>query len=422
MAAGQRTNMVKKVNLALQGGGAHGAFTWGVLDRLLEMEDLVIEGISGTSAGAMNAALLVNGYSKGGRQGAKEALETFWWRISKAAAFSPLHQSAAERAIVGFNMDMSPMYHWFDILSRMFSPYALNPMNINPMRGILDDMLDIKALQSSRDMRLFITATHVSSGQARVFKCHEITADVLLASACIPFLFQAVTIDGEEYWDGGYMGNPAIWPLIYNCESEDVILVQINPIHDDKLPKSASEIINRLNEITFNSSLVAEMRAIAFVTKLIDGGKLNAKEYKKMRMHLIYAAEQMHNLNASSKLNADWDFFLYLKEIGRKTAEGFIAEHWKNVGKTSTLDIAGKFLGTLQSSRPETMPADNAKKQMEPAVTTKGPGPVKKAPSKSPAKKTPTKKKPPSKKPPAGAAGLKGKAKKDEKKRVNKKK
>ena len=336
--------MTKKINLALQGGGAHGAYTWGVLDRLLEEKDLSIEGISGTSAGAMNAAMMVNGYIKGGREGAKECLETFWRRVSDVAAFSPLHKSPMERALTGWNMDLSPAYHWFDLLSRVFSPYELNPLNINPMQTVLQEMLDHEAVQACSVIKLFIAATHVASGQARVFQCHEITADVLLASACIPFMFQAVEIHGEHYWDGGYMGNPAIWPLIYNCQSEDVVLVQINPIHDNELPKTANEIINRINEISFNASLISEMRAISFVSKLLKEGSLDAKRYKDMRVHLIYSADHMHHLNASSKMNADWDFFLYLKEIGRKTADHWIKHDWKNVGVKSTIDIHHKFL------------------------------------------------------------------------------
>ena len=336
--------VIKKINLALQGGGAHGAYTWGVLDRLLEEKDLEIEGISGTSAGAMNAALLVSGYSKNGREGAKEALETFWQRISEAAAFGPLHKHPAERLFTGWNMDSSPMFYWYDFLSRMFSPYELNPLNLNPMRFILDDMIDFNTLQASGTIKLFVAATHMESGQARVFHCHEITTDVLLASACIPFLFQAIEIEGEHYWDGGYMGNPAIWPLIYNCESEDVILVQINPIHNEKLPRTATEIINRLNEITFNSSLVAEMRAIDFVSKLIREKRIAKGEYKDMRMHLIYSAEQMHELNASSKMNADWDFFRFLRNVGRENADTWLKENWDHVGEKSTLDIRAKFL------------------------------------------------------------------------------
>ena len=335
---------MKKINLALQGGGAHGAYTWGVLDRLLEEKELVIEGISGTSAGAMNAAMLVNGYVQGGNDGAKKCLETFWHRVADAAVLSPLHKSPLERMLTGWNMDLSPSYHWFDILSRMFSPYELNPLNFNPMRSVLEDILDHDAVQACSTIKLFIAATHVASGQARVFNCHEITPDVLLASACIPFMFQAVEIKGEHYWDGGYMGNPAIWPLIYNCNSEDVVLVQINPIHDELLPKTANEIINRINEISFNASLVSEMRAIAFVSKLLQEGSLDPKRYKDMRMHLIYAADHMHHLNASSKMNADWDFFLFLKEIGRETTDQWIKKEWKNVGVKSTLNINEKFL------------------------------------------------------------------------------
>jgi NTE family protein len=334
----------KTVNLALQGGGAHGAYTWGVLDRLLEEDKLVIEGISGTSAGAMNAAMLVNGYMDSGRDGAKRYLETFWKRISETAAYSPLHKSPFERVLTGWNMDHSPIYQTFDILSRLFSPYELNPLNINPMRYILEEMIDHEAMTSCSIIKLFIAATHVASGQVRIFQCHELSTDVLLASACIPFLFQAVEINGEAYWDGGYMGNPAIWPLIYHCNSQDVVLVQINPIHDNRLPKTAADIINRLNEISFNSSLIAEMRAIDFVTRLIEKGALTGDEYKKMHMHLVYSPTHMHNLNASSKMNADWDFFRHLRDIGYGDAETWLKSHWKDIGERSSLDIRNKFL------------------------------------------------------------------------------
>jgi NTE family protein len=334
----------KKINLALQGGGAHGAYTWGALDRLLEEDRLIIEGISGTSAGAMNAAMLVNGYMQGGNEGAKAALADFWRRISDAAFYSPLHKNPIERMLTGWNMDLSPSYHFFDLLSRVFSPYELNPLDYNPMRQILEDVLDTEALSACSKIKLYISATHVGSGQARVFHCDEITVDVLMASTCIPFLFKAVVIDGEEYWDGGYMGNPAIWPLIYNCDSEDVVLIQINPLHKDIMPRTASEIINRLNEITFNSSLTAEMRAISFVSKLIREGKISGKEYKDMRMHLIYSPEEMKSLNASSKMNADWDFFQHLRNIGYNAADGWLKDNWASIGKKSTLDIHDKFL------------------------------------------------------------------------------
>ena len=335
---------IKRINFALQGGGSHGAYSWGVLDRFLEEEDIEIEAISGTSAGAMNAAVLVNGYAKGGRAGAKKLLEKFWRRVSDAAAFSPMSKSPVERMITGWNMDSSPVYHWFDMMSRIFSPYELNPLNVNPLKMILDETLDMELFRQERGIQCFITATHVGSGQARVFFREEISTDVLLASSCIPFMFQAVDVEGEYYWDGGYMGNPTIWPLIYHCRSEDVVLVQINPIHNDVIPRSAPEIINRLNEITFNSSLIAEMRAIDFVSRLIKEKRVEEGRYKDMRMHLIYSQDEMHHLNASSKVNTDWNFFVHLRDIGRAAADEWIAKNKAQLGVKSTLDIRKKFL------------------------------------------------------------------------------
>ena len=344
----------KIVNLALQGGGAHGAFTWGVLDRLIEEERLVIEGISGTSAGAINGAVMIDGLMEGGREGAKKQLEQLWRRVSEAAAWSPWQKAPASELFTGWDMDYSPAYQWFDIMSRIVSPYMFNPLNINPMRDILGDLLDLERLHSCSTIKLFVAATHIASGQARIFSCEEVTNDVLLASSCIPFLFQAVEVDGEHYWDGGYMGNPAIWPLIYHCNSKDVVLVQINPIHNDSVPRSSNEIINRLNEISFNSSLIAEMRAIDFVGRLIKEKKLSKSRYKDMRMHLIYSADKMHHLNASSKMNADWDFFLHLRDIGRRTAEDWLKKKWKHIGVRPTVDIREKFLFTQprRSKRP----------------------------------------------------------------------
>jgi NTE family protein len=335
----------KKINLALQGGGAHGAYTWGVLDRLLEEEDLEIEGISGTSAGAMNAAILVHGYDKGNRQGAKDALHAFWKRISEISAFGPFQASAVEQQFNHGNLNWSPAYYYMDILSRLMSPYALNPLNINPLRYVLQDMINFETLQEHHDIKLFVAATHVASGQARVFHCNEISLEVLLASACLPFMFQAIEIDGEYYWDGGYMGNPAIWPLIYNCDCEDIMLVQINPIHREELPKSAGEIINRLNEISFNSSLIAEMRAIGFVKKLLQQKRLPQDDYKDMKIHLIYSPEELKELNASSKMNAGWQFLKHLHTIGYRATEAWLKENKHAISVRSTVDIDEKFLG-----------------------------------------------------------------------------
>lgn len=334
----------KHINFALQGGGSHGAYSWGVLERFLEEDDLEIEAISGTSAGAMNAAVMVNGYAKGGRQGAIELLEKFWRRISDSAAFSPFAKSPPERLLTGWNMDSSPVYYWLDMMSRVFSPYELNPLNVNPLKHILEDLLEMDLYLDKAAIKLFVTATHVTSGQAHVFSNKEITSDVLLASSCIPLMFQAVPVNGEYYWDGGYMGNPAIWPIIYHSRSEDVVLVQINPIHNQQVPRSAAEIINRLNEITFNASLIAEMRAIDFVSRLIQREKISHDQYKDMRMHLVYSPEAMKGLNASSKMNADWDFFQYLRGIGRDAADAWLKENKKLIGVKSSFNIRDKFL------------------------------------------------------------------------------
>lgn len=334
----------KRINLALQGGGAHGAYTWGVLDRLLEEKKLVIAGVSGTSAGAMNAAVLVNGFVEGGNEGAKAALHDFWWEMSELGAFTLLNKTPIERFFTGWNLDWSPAYHAMDWMSRVFSPYYTNPTNINPLKKILENRLNISNLQACSTMQLFISATHVATGQPRVFSCEEITADVIMASACLPQLYQAVTIDGEHYWDGGYMGNPAIWPLLYHTECEDVLLVQINPLVRKELPTSAMEITNRLNEITFNASLVAEMRAIDFVHKLHTEHKLDRNKYKNPRMHMVYSPKALDDLNASSKMNVSWDFLQHLHELGRIAADRWLETHWDHIGSKSTLDIRSTFL------------------------------------------------------------------------------
>ncbi len=335
---------VKRINLALQGGGAHGAYTWGVLDRLLEDERLEVEAISGTSAGAMNAAVFADGMGRGGRDEAKRALDAFWTNISQASQVGPLQPSPFDQFASGWNLDHSAAFVAFDMLTRMLSPYQLNPMNLNPLRGALEKSVDFKRLETCRAVKLFISATNVKTGKIRVFTSGEITPDVLLASACLPFLFQAVTIDGEPYWDGGYMGNPAIFPLIYGADTADVVIVQINPLGCDRVPTTATEIMNRVNEISFNSSLMREMRAISFVTDLIDAGKLDTKTYKRINVHWIEAEQQMKGLGVSSKMNARMDFLLHLKAIGREVADAWIAAHFDAIGHRSTIDIKEKFL------------------------------------------------------------------------------
>src|SRR5208337_2714531 len=325
------------VDLALQGGGSHGAFTWGVLDRLLEEPWLGIDGISGTSAGAMNAAVLADGYAKGGPSGARTALEKFWRRVSDAARFSPFKRGPFDVILGRWTLDSSPMYVAMDLMSRLVSPYQLNPKGKNPLREILADLVDFERLAQS-SIKLYITATNVRTGRGHVFKNGTITPDVLLASACLPTMFQAIEIDGEPYWDGGYSGNPTLTPLIRECKSHDTILVQINPVEREGTPRSAADILNRLNEVSFNAVLLKELRMIALLRQVANPGDSEGALWAGMRIHRV-ASDMLTALGASSKLNAEWAFFSLLREEGRKAAEFFLQTHASDLGCRSTLDI-----------------------------------------------------------------------------------
>ncbi|MBL8697769.1 MAG: patatin-like phospholipase family protein [Alphaproteobacteria bacterium] len=336
---------VKSINLALQGGGAHGAFTWGVLDRLLEEPAVAFEGISATSAGAMNAVVLAYGFAEGGRDGARRALANFWRRVSHAAATSPLQPTMLDKWFGNAALEWSPAYLAFDLMTRLMSPYQFNPSNFNPLKRVLAQAVDFERLRSHCcPIRLFLSATNVRTGRVKLFGNDEVSLEAVMASACLPFLFQAVEIDGEAYWDGGYMGNPAIFPLIYNCDSADVVIVHINPIERAEIPRTAGEIMNRINEVSFNSSLMREMRAIDFVTSLIDSGAVADRGLKRMRLHAIAAHERMCGFSIASKLNADWDFLTQLRDIGRETASTWLSAHLGQVGHESTVDIRGTYL------------------------------------------------------------------------------
>ncbi|HSS64903.1 MAG TPA: patatin-like phospholipase family protein [Gammaproteobacteria bacterium] len=330
---------VKFVNLALQGGGAHGAFAWGVLDRLLEKGSLGFEGITATSAGAMNATVLAYGLHEGGPDGAREALANFWRRIAHVASLGPLQPSLMDRLLHNHELTYTPAFVMLDLMSRLFSPYQLNPTNYNPLRGILEEVVDFGRLRDCRAVRLFLSATNVRTGKVRIFRNQDITPDAVMASACLPLMFQAVEIDGEAYWDGGYMGNPALYPLIYHCESRDVVIVHINPLCRPEIPTSAHEIMSRINEISFNSSLMREMRAIHFVTKLIDEGKLVENGMKKMLIHSIAADDVMQGLNATSKLNADWEFLTHLRDLGRERADEWLESTFERLNRETTIDF-----------------------------------------------------------------------------------
>ncbi|PZF75397.1 patatin-like phospholipase family protein [Aestuariivirga litoralis] len=325
------------IDLALQGGGSHGAFTWGVIDRMLEEKRFVIEAISGTSAGAMNAAVLADGWNKGGAEGAKAALDAYWRRVSAAAAFSPFQRTPLDKMLGRWSLDNSPAYLAMDLLTRVASPYDLNPAGYNPLKPILEEAIDFDGLATS-PIKLYVTATNVRTGRARIFRNAEITADVLLASACLPTMFQAVEIDGEAYWDGGYAGNPTITPLVRESDATDTILVQINPRERAEVPKTAAEILNRLNEISFNSPLMKEVYMIALLRQVADPGTGEGARWASMRTHRIMT-EKLAELGASSKLNAEWDFIEMLHAEGRRAADQFIAEHGNDVGHRSTADI-----------------------------------------------------------------------------------
>jgi NTE family protein len=325
------------IDLALQGGGSHGAFTWGVLDRLLEEPWLPIAAISGTSAGAMNAAVLADGWMDGGAEGAREALDKYWRRVSRAAAFGPLQRSFFDRLMGRWSLDTSPVYVAMDLMSRLVSPYDLNPFGLNPLRGILTESIDFDRLDRS-PIKLFITATNVRTGRGRIFRNADITADVLLASACLPTMFRAVEIEGEAYWDGGYAGNPTITPLIRESDAHDTILVQINPRERPDTPRTATEILNRQNEISFNSPLMKELRMIALLQQVADPGTGEGARWAQMRTHWI-GTDKLLEFGASSKLNAEWDFVTMLRTEGRRAASEFLDTGGGNLGLRSTTDL-----------------------------------------------------------------------------------
>lgn len=334
----------KRVNLALQGGGSHGAFTWGVLDRILEDQRIGIEAVTGASAGAMNAVALAEGMATGDREGARETLRNFWMRVSAAARTSLFQRSPIDMLMGSWNMDFSPGYVWFDMLSRMASPYDLNPTNWNPLRNLLNELIHFDRVRDS-PLEVFIASTNVKTGQGHVFVKEELTADHILASACLPFLFQAVEIDGTPYWDGGYMGNPPLWPLFDCADSDDVVLVQINPLTVDKVPRTAREIADRLNEITFNASLLRELRAIDFVARLIEDGRLENTGYRHVLMHWVGDEDLFRQLGASSKMNAEKAFLDMLFEAGRAAADRWIHAHYEDLGARSSVDIRKIFQG-----------------------------------------------------------------------------
>jgi NTE family protein len=333
---------VRTISLALQGGGAHGAFTWGVLDRLLDEPDLLIDGISGTSAGAINGAVLAQGLMVEGVAGAKAELDVLWSKISDIgmAAFNPYQSTPFHSVARAWNLDWTPASLWLDVVAQFVSPYQLNPLDHNPLRDLLRERLEIPRLRSASPVELFVCATNLLTNKLRVFGIGELSVEALLASACLPQLHRAVEIEGGFYWDGGFMGNPVLKPLIRRCEARDIILVQLNPTERAELPISSRDIMDRLNEVTMNASLMRELDAIATISRLIEQGALRHPRYQLVRLHRIADDEVMGRLGARSKSNTALAFLTYLRDAGRACADRWLDENKGKIGRESTLDLS----------------------------------------------------------------------------------
>lgn len=338
----------KVVNLALRGGGSHGAFTWGVLDALLEDGRIDFDGVTGASAGVMNAVVMADGWRRGvdaggdPRAAARAALADFWHAIGaqpSVFALNPLWSSSMPQALAA-----NPLLLWMDLVTRVFTPQQWNPFDYNPLRTVLEHRIDFARLRAQPPFRLFVAATNVRTGRVRIFRERELERDVLLASACLPFAFRAVEVQGEAYWDGGYMGNPALWPLFYATQTPDLLLVQINPLRRDELPDSAQEIVERTNEISFNASLLHEMRAIEFVQRLLAQKKIDPEHYRRVWLHMISAEECMRGYGASSKYNTSLPFLRELLALGRATAREWLDFKYEYVGHVGSVRIAEAFL------------------------------------------------------------------------------
>ncbi|MAY41266.1 MULTISPECIES: patatin-like phospholipase family protein [unclassified Neptuniibacter] len=332
--------MAKSLNLALQGGGAHGAFAWGVLDRLLE-EDFKPKAISGTSAGAMNAILLAQGWQNGGALGAKALLDKFWLEVSLNSPSELLGSQLPDAQVTS-------MTGWVMDVLRYISPYDLNPLDINPLRYLLDEIVDFEALRESNAIKLFIAATDVASGKIRLFREHELTVEHALASACLPTLHQAIEIDGKHYWDGGFSGNPAVYPLIYDCHEDDILMVLLQPIQGRELPTSSHAINQRITELGFHSTFLREMRAISYTVEqakeqyfALSGIE---RRFRRLRFHLIESDEVLSSLEQSSKYDTRQAFLQELKAFGRLKAEHWIDSNWRDIGQRSTCDLKSLFL------------------------------------------------------------------------------
>lgn len=358
----------KRINLALQGGGSFGAFTWGALDRLLEDERLQIAAISGTSAGAMNAVALMEGMSKQGPAGARACLRRFWEGVAEAAEGRLLGwaQQPLQTFLGSWGGSLNPFSYWTEVMARSFSPYDVNPLNYNPLQILLSKLIDFETVRSCDQVLAFISATNVHTGRVRVFERSELTADHIMASACLPFMFQAVEIEGVPYWDGGYMGNPSLWPLFESSDSDDTVLIQINPIETNETPHSAREIMDRVNEITFNASLLRELRAVDFVNRLRDDGRLEDTGYRRVFIHMIHDHERIA-FEGRSRLHPGRAFLEELFERGRVVADHWLQENFDSLGQASSVNLRKLFQGEADALDGDRIEPQRPKRKLPPS-------------------------------------------------------
>ena len=331
----------KAVNLALQGGGSHGAFTWGVLDRLLEDERLSFEGISATSAGAVNAVVLTDGLAAGGRERAKQALQHYWRKVAEVSSHGMFIPSVFDKANPKYGLEHSPGYLFMESMTYFASPYQLNPFKFNPLKDLLAETIDFERVRRQQAIKLFISATNVETAKVKIFEGKDIDVDHVLASACLPLMMHAVEIGGQYYWDGSFTGNPALFPLLFNCDAADILMIHITPAERPGVPTTSPAIMNRMQEISFNNSLIREMRTIAYLTRLIDDGKVEGA--KRTLIHLIEAEDLIRKLSWSSRLNGDWGFLTHLRELGRARADKWLTANFDQIGVESTVDLYAKY-------------------------------------------------------------------------------
>lgn len=329
-----------RISLALQGGGTHGAFTWGVLDYILDQDNISIDGISGISTGAVNALVLATGLAKGGKKEAQKLLKKFWDKVALSASLSPFQPTMVDRMLGNTKLTFSPSFMALDFITSVFSPYQFNLFDFNPIRDIISEVVDFKAIKHLEDPKIFLGATNVKTGKHKIFKNGEISMDSALATTCLPYIFKTATVGGEGYWEGGFTGNPSLRPLVSETDTKDIFIVQTIPFSDNEIPTKATDILDRANEISFNSSLTQEIRQINFVNKLIETGRLSPNEFRKINVHVIEASEIIAALGRSSKLNADSAFIEYLRDAGRQAAEDWFRSNYSAIGAKSTISPA----------------------------------------------------------------------------------